>query len=188
MHIVAICFTCFISWIACWHRYQESYEQKLDPFSNFSKQEKQRKYGQLSVFEKVLHLLFFSWVVVWKRLWSGDPVPCAVYCEQQNCPLGCVLLLRPTSWTRLCRPLQTRLDRIMQVSNKTNIFGNLNKYIWQFWQIHLAMGTNTFVDIGQIHLALWKNTFGNLVLFKPVLIELCWQITRDVCLFPCPHK
>ena len=34
-------------------RYQESYEQKLDPFSNFSKQEKQRKYGQLSVFEKV---------------------------------------------------------------------------------------------------------------------------------------
>jgi len=36
------------------NRYQESYEQKLDPFSNFSKQEKQRKYGQLSVFEKVI--------------------------------------------------------------------------------------------------------------------------------------
>jgi len=35
-------------------RYQDSYEQKLDPFSNFSKQEKQRKYGQLSVFEKVI--------------------------------------------------------------------------------------------------------------------------------------
>jgi len=36
------------------NRYQQSYEQKLDPFSNFSKQEKQRKYGQLSVFEKVI--------------------------------------------------------------------------------------------------------------------------------------
>jgi len=36
------------------NRYQESYERKLDPFSNFSKQEKQRKYGQLSVFEKVI--------------------------------------------------------------------------------------------------------------------------------------
>jgi len=35
-------------------RYQDSYEQKLDPFSNFGKQEKQRKYGQLSVFEKVI--------------------------------------------------------------------------------------------------------------------------------------
>jgi len=35
-------------------RYQDCYEQKLDPFSNFSKQEKQRKYGQLSVFEKVI--------------------------------------------------------------------------------------------------------------------------------------
>jgi len=35
-------------------RYQDTYEQKLDPFSNFSKQEKQRKYGQLSVFEKVI--------------------------------------------------------------------------------------------------------------------------------------
>ena len=48
-----------------WYRYQESYERKLDPFSNFSKQEKQRKYGQLSVFEKVVRNLFLP-SVIWK--------------------------------------------------------------------------------------------------------------------------
>ena len=75
-----------------------------------------------------------------KMKYPGNPVPCAVYSEQQNSATGCVLLLCPTSRTRLCCPLQTRLDRIMQASSRTNIylsiwtntFGNLDKYIWQF--------------------------------------------------------
>ena len=36
------------------HRYQSEYEQKLDPFQSFSQAEKKRKYGQLSVVEKVI--------------------------------------------------------------------------------------------------------------------------------------
>ena len=82
--------------------------------------------------------------------YPGNPVPCAVYCEQQNCPTGRVLLLCPTSRTRLCCPLQTRLDRIMQVSKKTNKFDNLentidnsNKYISQFGQLLLAIWSFT---------------------------------------------
>ena len=35
-------------------RYQSEYEQKLDPFQSFSQAEKKRKYGQLSVVEKVI--------------------------------------------------------------------------------------------------------------------------------------
>jgi len=35
-------------------RYQGEYEQKLDPFQSFSQAEKKRKYGQLSVIEKVI--------------------------------------------------------------------------------------------------------------------------------------
>jgi len=35
-------------------KYQSGYEQKLDPFHSFGVSEKQRKYGQLSVFEKVI--------------------------------------------------------------------------------------------------------------------------------------
>merc|ERR1719430_2317997 len=36
------------------NRYQGEYEQKLDPFQTFSQAEKKRKYGQLSVIEKVI--------------------------------------------------------------------------------------------------------------------------------------
>merc|ERR1711936_177290 len=35
-------------------RYHSEYEQKLDPFQSFSQAEKKRKYGQLSVVEKVI--------------------------------------------------------------------------------------------------------------------------------------
>ena len=35
-------------------RYKSQYEQKLDPFSSFSHQERQRKYGQLNVVEKII--------------------------------------------------------------------------------------------------------------------------------------
>jgi len=35
-------------------RYQGEYEQKLDPFQSFSQAERKRKYGQLSVIEKVI--------------------------------------------------------------------------------------------------------------------------------------
>eukprot|EP00092_Neocalanus_flemingeri_P029576 GFUD01032122.1.p1 GENE.GFUD01032122.1~~GFUD01032122.1.p1 ORF type:complete len:685 (-),score=272.26 GFUD01032122.1:168-2222(-) len=35
-------------------RYQSEYERKLDPFQSFSQAEKKRKYGQLSVVEKVI--------------------------------------------------------------------------------------------------------------------------------------
>lgn len=35
-------------------RYKSSYEEKLDPFTSFSQAEKKRKYGQLSVFEKII--------------------------------------------------------------------------------------------------------------------------------------
>ncbi len=35
-------------------RYQSQYEQKMDPFASFSQQERQRRYGQLSVFEKII--------------------------------------------------------------------------------------------------------------------------------------
>jgi len=35
-------------------KYKSSYEQRLDPFSSFNQSEKQRKYQQLSVFEKII--------------------------------------------------------------------------------------------------------------------------------------
>ncbi len=35
-------------------KYRSSYEQKLDPFNSFSNQERQRRYGQLNVFEKII--------------------------------------------------------------------------------------------------------------------------------------
>ena len=34
-------------------RYQGEYENRLDPFQSFSQSERKRKYGQLSVAEKV---------------------------------------------------------------------------------------------------------------------------------------
>ena len=58
--------------------------------------------------------------------WAGDPVPCTVYCEQQNSPAGCFLLLRPSPWPCLCSPLQACLDRIMQASNKKNFLSTWN--------------------------------------------------------------
>lgn len=36
------------------NKYQTGYEQRLDPFHSFGQAERQRKYGQLSVFEKVI--------------------------------------------------------------------------------------------------------------------------------------
>ena len=38
-------------------RYQGEYENRLDPFQSFSQAERKRKYGQLSVAEKVSILL-----------------------------------------------------------------------------------------------------------------------------------
>ena len=35
-------------------RYKSGYEQKLDPFSSFNHAERQRRYGQLNVFEKII--------------------------------------------------------------------------------------------------------------------------------------
>ncbi len=35
-------------------RYKQQYDQKLDPFTSFSQSERQRRYGQLSVFEKII--------------------------------------------------------------------------------------------------------------------------------------
>eukprot|EP00088_Acartia_fossae_P056571 TRINITY_DN6586_c0_g1_i5.p1 TRINITY_DN6586_c0_g1~~TRINITY_DN6586_c0_g1_i5.p1 ORF type:complete len:670 (-),score=199.17 TRINITY_DN6586_c0_g1_i5:172-2181(-) len=35
-------------------KYKSSYEQRLDPFSTFNQSERQRKYAQLSVFEKII--------------------------------------------------------------------------------------------------------------------------------------
>jgi len=35
-------------------KYKSSYEQRLDPFTSFNQSERQRKYGQLSVFEKII--------------------------------------------------------------------------------------------------------------------------------------
>jgi len=35
-------------------KYKTSYEQRLDPFTSFNKSEKQRKYDQLSLFEKII--------------------------------------------------------------------------------------------------------------------------------------
>ncbi|TRY77201.1 hypothetical protein TCAL_00088 [Tigriopus californicus] len=35
-------------------RYKTQYDQKMDPFSSFSQQEKQKRYGQLNVFEKII--------------------------------------------------------------------------------------------------------------------------------------
>ena len=35
-------------------RYQGEYENRLDPFQSFSQSERKRKYGQLSVAEKVI--------------------------------------------------------------------------------------------------------------------------------------
>merc|ERR1719479_573792 len=35
-------------------RYKSQYEQRLDPFTTFSNQEKQRKYTQLNIVEKII--------------------------------------------------------------------------------------------------------------------------------------
>lgn len=35
-------------------RYKNQYEQRLDPFSSFSAQERQRRVGQLNVVEKII--------------------------------------------------------------------------------------------------------------------------------------
>jgi homeobox protein cut-like len=35
-------------------RYKSQYEQKMDPFATFSHQERQKRYGQLNVFEKII--------------------------------------------------------------------------------------------------------------------------------------
>jgi homeobox protein cut-like len=35
-------------------RYKKSYEQKLDPFNSFNNQERQKRYSQLNVFEKIV--------------------------------------------------------------------------------------------------------------------------------------
>ena len=35
-------------------RYRSQYEQKMDPFSSFSQQERQKRYSQLNVFEKII--------------------------------------------------------------------------------------------------------------------------------------
>ena len=40
--------------VAVESRYQGEYERKLDPFQSFSQAERKRKYGQLSVAEKVI--------------------------------------------------------------------------------------------------------------------------------------
>ena len=40
--------------VAVESRYQSEYERKLDPFQSFSQAERKRKYGQLSVAEKVI--------------------------------------------------------------------------------------------------------------------------------------
>ena len=39
-------------------RYQGEYENRLDPFQSFSQAERKRKYGQLSVAEKVSIISF----------------------------------------------------------------------------------------------------------------------------------
>ena len=39
--------------VAVERRYQGEYENRLDPFQSFSQSERKRKYGQLSVAEKV---------------------------------------------------------------------------------------------------------------------------------------
>ena len=92
------------------YRYQDTYEQKLDPFSNFSKQEKQRKYGQLSVFEKVTS----SKPPPPPPRPVGDPVPRPLHRQQQDGSARGLLLLGPPSRPRLRRALQTRADRIVQ--------------------------------------------------------------------------
>ena len=43
----------------------------------------------------------------------------------------------------------------------TNTFVNLNKYIWQFEQIHLSIQTNTFGNLSKYILKCKKNTFAN---------------------------
>ena len=40
--------------VAVENRYQTEYEKRLDPFQSFSQAERKRKYGQLSVAEKVI--------------------------------------------------------------------------------------------------------------------------------------
>ena len=40
--------------VAVESRYQSEYERRLDPFQSFSQAERKRKYGQLSVAEKVI--------------------------------------------------------------------------------------------------------------------------------------
>lgn len=41
-------------------RYEDEYEKHLDPFRKFSLQERQRKYGQLPVYDKaVFGLVYF---------------------------------------------------------------------------------------------------------------------------------
>ena len=68
------------------------------------------------------------------NLQTGNSLPCAVHCEQQNSSVGCLLLLRPSPWPCLCRPLQTRLDRVLQARN---IFLSLvlsSKFSGMIWQ------------------------------------------------------
>ena len=48
-------------------RYSSQYEQSLDPFSSFSRQERARKYSQLSPFEKVT-LSMVSMEDLWETL------------------------------------------------------------------------------------------------------------------------
>ena len=43
-------------------RYKSQYDQKLDPFTSFSAQERQRRYGQLNVLEKII-LSFVQFMV-----------------------------------------------------------------------------------------------------------------------------
>jgi homeobox protein cut-like len=49
-----------ISFLYC--RYRNRYEERLDPFASFSQQERQRRYGQLNVAEKIL-LSFVQFMV-----------------------------------------------------------------------------------------------------------------------------
>ena len=60
----------------------------------------------------------------------------------------------------------------------TNTFDNLDKFISQFGQIHLANWTNTSGNLdkyscqfGQIHLAIWTNTFCNLDSYIKMVLQ-----------------
>ena len=43
----------------------------------------------------------------------------------------------------------------------TNTFVNLDKYIFQLGQMHLAIWTNTIRNL-EVHLSIWRNTFSTL--------------------------